>query len=66
MRKSKWHKELVKKLLWYINLRVVDKKKVANTSTLTKCQCKHQNETQETNTQPIQRTSITEYKQNGI
>ena len=60
---SKWQKELVKKQLWYIRLRSADEKKIVNTSTFTECQRKHQNETQETNSQPIQTTSTTEYKQ---
>ena len=34
---------------------VADEKKVANTNTFAKRKCKHQNKTQETNCQPIQR-----------
>ena len=52
-----------KKQLWYICPRVTDEKKVVNTSAFTTCKRKHPNETQETNSQPIQRTSTTEYKQ---
>ena len=52
-----------KKQLWYICLRVTDEKKVVNTSAFATCKHKHPNETQETNSQPIQRTSTTEYKQ---
>ena len=53
------------KQLWYIHLRVADEKKVANTSMLAEHKRKYQNETQETNSQPIQRTSTIEYKGHG-
>ena len=46
-------------------LRVVDKMKVANTSTLAKRKRKHQHKAQETNNEPIRRSLTIEFKQNG-
>ena len=57
--------------LWYIRLRVTYETKVANTSTFAKCKRKHQNETQDTNSHPIQGTSTIDtndtvsYRQNN-
>ena len=53
------------KQFWYIRLRVADEKRTANPSSFTTRKCKHQNETQKSNKQPIQRTSIIEYSGRG-
>ena len=42
------------------------KKKVANTSSFAKRKHKHQNETQETKSQRMQRTATIEYKRHGL
>ena len=53
------------KQVWYLHLWVAVEKKVGSTSTFAKRKRKHQNETQETYTQSILRTSTIEFKQHG-